>query len=126
MKRPHSLTEVASLAHSRSELGYAVAEFLDQFKIEEEGAMLEDEPPLLRSQLQDEGVADAYLAAVAVHLSRSSNAIPPRWTWEPARYLHRPWFASPGPSLRATLLLESPAAFHERNLFVSANALDRA
>ena len=36
------------------------------------------------------------------------------------------WFASPGAALRATLLLESPAAFRERNFFVSENALERA
>jgi hypothetical protein len=43
-----------------------------------------------------------------------------------AEKLRTPWFAWPGPSLRATLLAESPAPFRERNLFVSANALTRA
>ncbi len=126
MKRPASLTEVAAQATSRNDLGRAVVEFLDQFKIEQGAAMLADEPPLVAGQLHDEGVADAYLAAVAVHLSRTIAKVPPSWTRGPARFLRRPWFASAGPSLRATLLLESPAAFRERNLFVSENALDRA
>lgn len=126
MKRPGSLIEVASFCGSRNELAYAVVEFLDQFKIEKNAAMLADEPPLLRAHLQDEGIADAYLAAVAVHLSRSIGKVPPAWTEGPERYLRQPWFASPGASLRATLLLESPAAFRERNLFVSENALERA
>lgn len=126
MKRPASLLEVAARASSRRELGYAVAEFLDQFYIERDRSMLASEPPLLAAQLNDGGVADAYLAAVAVHLSRSIRAVPPLWTRDDVRYLRRPWFASPGACLRATLLLESPAAFRERNLFVSENALHRA
>lgn len=126
MKRPGSLAEVASLGQTAKDLGYAVAEFLDQFKLEQDAAMLAEEPPLLRRQLDDEGTADAYLAAVAVHLSRSIGEMPPTWTAAAERYARKPWFASPGASLRATLLLESPAAFRERNLFVSENALHRA
>jgi len=42
------------------------------------------------------------------------------------RALRHPWFAHRGGALRATLILESPAAFRERNLFVSENALSRA
>ncbi len=126
MKRPASLLEVAAQANSRKDFGYAVVEFLDQFKIEQDTGMLAEEPPLLTKQLQDEGVADAYLAAVAVHLSRSLGEVPPAWTRDACRFLRRPWFASAGASLRATLLLESPAAFRERNLFVSENALERA
>jgi len=126
MRRPASLVEVAAQAESLKEFGEAVVEFLDQFYIEKDGSMLAQEPPSLRTRLNDHGVADAYLAAVAVHLSRSIGNAPPPWTWEPGRFLHHPWFASPGASLRATLLLESPAAFRERNLFVSRNALERA
>lgn len=126
MRRPASLVEVAALSRSRTDLGYAVVEFIDQFKIQKSAAMLMDEPPFLRARLNDDGVADAYLGAVAVHLSRSIGVVPPVWTGGPARFLSQPWFASPGASLRATLLLESPAAFRERNLFVTENALERA
>ena len=126
MRRPASLFEVATNVRSRIELGYAVAEFLDQFKIERNAAMLVEEPPLLATRLNDEGVADAYLAAVAVHLSREIKHASPEWTGSAKRFLRRPWFASEGASLRATLLLESPPAFRERNLFVTENALERA
>ena len=126
MKRLGSLIEVASLAQTANDFGTAVVEFLDQFNIEGNPAMLSDEPPLLRTQLGDNGPADAYLAAVALHLSRVIGEIPPAWIVRSERYLHQPWFASPGASLRATLLLESPTAFRDRNLFVSANAFDRA
>jgi hypothetical protein len=50
----------------------------------------------------------------------------PTWIDAEARKLHRPWFASPLAALRAVLLLESPAAFRSRNLFVTENALARA
>lgn len=126
MKRPASLAEVVALAKDNRQFGYAVAEFLDQFYIKESKEMLAEEPPSLAARLQDDGLADSYLGAVAVHLSRRIGEIPPAWVWDHKRFLSRPWFASAGSSLRATLLLESPAAFRERNLFVSANALERA
>lgn len=71
-------------------------------------------------------MSDAYLAAVAVALSRSAGVVPPVWTQGTGRALRSPWFAHPGGALRATLILESPASFRERNLFVSENALSRA
>ena len=126
MRRPATLVEVASHDESMQAFGRALVEFLDQFYIEQDASMLAAEPPALAEKLHDDGIADAYLAAVAVHLSRSIEAVPPAWTRESERFLRRPWFASPGAALRATLLLESPAAFRERNLFVSENALERA
>lgn len=50
----------------------------------------------------------------------------PEWSRQPERTLSSPWFANPGRHMRALLLVESPAAFRERNLFVSANALSVA
>jgi hypothetical protein len=50
----------------------------------------------------------------------------PEWTRNANRIATEPWFASPNHHMRAILLLESPAAFRERNLFVSANALSVA
>jgi len=88
--------------------------------------MLADEPRHLTPIYEGGDVADAYLAAVAVCLAREIQAPPPAWAWDERRKLRRPWFAWPGPALRATLLAESPAPFRERNLFVSANALSRA
>lgn len=88
--------------------------------------MLTEEPRRLPAVYEGGEVGDAYLAAVAVTLAREVGAAPPAWAWDESRKLRAPWFASPGPSLRATLLVESPAPFRERNLFVSANALSRA
>jgi hypothetical protein len=124
--RPGSLAEVAAVANDRRAFAYAVAEFLDQFRLERRVAMLADEPERLVTRFGGGDVSDAYLAAVAVSLAREIGARPPSWAWAPSRQLRTPWFAHPGDALRATLLAESPAPFRERNLFVSANALSRA
>jgi hypothetical protein len=124
--RPASLAEVAALATDSRAFGYAVAEFLDQFRLERRIGMLADEPCRLAARYVGGDVSDAYLAAVAVSLAREIGSPPPAWAWADDRKLRRPWFAHPAAALRATLLAESPAPFRERNLFVSANALSRA
>jgi hypothetical protein len=124
--RPGSIAEVARRATTQRELAYALPEFLDEFAARPELERLTEEPELLRDRFVVGDVADAYLAAVAVSLARAIRAAPPPWAWQQRRKLRLPWFAHPGAALRATLLRESPAAFRERNLFVSANALSRA
>ena len=126
MRRPGSLAEVASWSSARRDFWNHLADFLDQFYLERRLDMLQDEPARLASKIDDGEIADAYLAATAVSLARSLSMVPPSWARRPDRKLRRPWFASPGPAIRATLLLESPAPFRERNLFVSENALTRA
>jgi hypothetical protein len=82
---------------------------------------------LVAPQLGDAGrVQDAYLAAVAEELARRYSLPLPVWTWGEDRRLRRPWFALTMDAARAMLILESPAAFRSRNLFVSENALIRA
>lgn len=126
MRRPGSLAEVAAWSRARRDLWNHLADFLDQFYLERRLDMLQEEPARLAGKIDDGDVADAYLAATAVSLARSLSMVPPSWARRPDRTLHRPWFASSGPAIRATLLLESPAPFRERNLFVSENALTRA
>jgi len=126
MRRPSSLAEVAAWSRARRNFWNHLADFLDQFYLERQLDMLQDEPARLAGTIDDGDIADAYLAATAVSLARSLAMVPPSWARRPDRKLHRPWFASAGPAIRATLLLESPAPFRERNLFVSENALTRA
>ena len=126
MKRPSSLEEVAAWSGDRREFHRHLADFLDQFRIEHQSVMLAREPGRVTSRFDGGDVCDAYLAAVAVALAREISAPPPSWAWAEDRKLRQPWFASPGAAIRALLLLESPAPFRERNLFVSENALSRA
>jgi hypothetical protein len=126
MRRPDSISEVADWSDDSRSFHFHVADFLDQFRLEKRAEMLNREPRILAGLFEHGEVCDAYLAATAVSLAREIRAIPPSWVWNENRKLRDPWFASPGQAIRAMLLLESPAAFRERNLFVSENALSRA
>jgi hypothetical protein len=124
--RPKTLAEVARLALTGDSFDRCLANFLDEFYDAPAAATLAESPPLLAPSRDELGrVQDAYLAAAAEELARQSNLALPAWTLAEERKLHRPWFASPLAALRAVLLLESPAGFRARNLFVSENALSR-
>jgi len=125
--RPKTLAEVAQLALNGESFDRCLANFLDEFYASPEADALADTPPSLAPTLGESGqVQDAYLAATAEELARAHRFSVPAWVAAETRKLHHPWFASPLAALRAVLLLESPAAFRARNLFVSENALTRA
>jgi hypothetical protein len=125
--RPKTLTEVAELVKGGDAFDRCLANFLDEFYAAPNPAALADTPVLLAPNCGEKGqVQDAYLAATAEELARIYHFPVPAWTGADARKLHRPWFASSLASLRAVLLLESPATFRSRNLFISENALSRA
>ena len=124
---PKTLAEVAQLAAGGESFDLCLRNFLDGFLARPAGDALAIEPEKLADKLPQLGaVEDAYLAATAEWLAWKFNLPPPRWAFEPARFLRRPWFASQLAALRGLLLLESPAPFRSRNLFVSENALSRA
>jgi len=125
--RPKTLAEVAELTARGESFDRSFANFLDEFYAAPTESALTQEPTLLAPTFGDSGrVQDAYLAAAAEELARGYSLSVPSWTAAATRRLHRPWFASPLAALRAVLLLESPAAFRSRNLFISENALTRA
>jgi hypothetical protein len=125
--RPKTLAEVAELTARGENFDLCLANFLDEFYSAPDVAALKDSPRLLTPTTGDRGtVQDAYLAATAEALALANQFPVPVWTCGSERMLHRPWFASPLAALRAVLLLESPAVFRSRNLFVSENALARA
>jgi hypothetical protein len=68
------------------------------------------------------------LAATAHKLANDCGIEPPKWVWEDRCYLpkHLPYFACfmKGP-LRKNLMQQSPPEFRCRNIYVSANALER-
>jgi len=125
--RPKTLAEVAQLTINGDSFERCLANFLDEFYTAPKAETLAAQPVLLAPTSGEAGrVQDAYLAATAEELARAWSFPIPAWTDHEARKLHRPWFASPLAALRAVLLLESPAAFRSRNLFISRNALTRA
>jgi len=124
--RPSSLAEVAQRSGDARAFGFELQDFLHEFERRQDAAMLSESPSLLQGRVENGAVYDAYLAAVAVTLAVRIGGTSPSWTREPERILREPWFANPGRHMRALLLVESPAAFRERNLFVTANALSVA
>lgn len=124
--RPDSLAEIARRAVNARVFEYELADFLHEFARRGDAGMLTEEPLILRDRYEMGMVHDAYLAAMAVYFSVRLCHRSPSWTREPQRILRQPWFANPGRHMRALLLVESPAAFRERNLFVTANALSVA
>lgn len=123
---PHTLADVARLAARGESFDVCLKDFLDGFLAGPATSALAAEPERLAETLSQLGdVEDAYLAATAEWLAWKCGLHPPRWAFDATRSLRRPWFASPLASMRAVLLLESPAPFRSRNLFVSENALRR-
>ena len=107
------------------EFGYAMRDFVDRFNYAPSAGLVADEPALLTHVLNDEGLADAWLASAAAWLCRTHSLPVPKWARGTARALSTPFFAARTKALKAVLLQESPAEFRIRNLFVSANALSR-
>lgn len=125
--RPKTLAEVAQLTLGGNSFDHCFANFLDEFYTAPKPEAFVDPPVLLAPASGDPGrVRDAYLAAAAEELARHYRFPVPAWAAADARKLHRPWFASSLAALRTVLLLESPAAFRSRNLFISQNGLSRA
>ncbi len=124
--RPKTLAEVASQTENAESLSYLMREFLDEFYADIGAWRLEECPVSLTETLGDDRLADTYLAAVADHLARQFGLKAGPWISDPARRIRKPWFAMKSHGGRMMLLIESPPAFRERNIFVSANALHRA
>lgn len=124
--RPKTLAAVADRVVGGDAFDPCLANFLDGFYAAPHAGALADPPQLLGPVYGRQGqVQDAYLAATAVELARAFGFPVPVWVGDETRRLRRPWFASSLAAVRAVLILESPAGFRERNLFVSENALMR-
>lgn len=122
----HTMQEAFRTIQSADDFSYAIRDFVDRFAEQPSLSLIKEEPEPLQANLNDDGVADAWLAATAVYLASKYNLASPMWTRNNARALPSPWFAAKTPKLKTVLLQESPAAFRVRNLFVSANVLSRA
>lgn len=118
--RPKSLREVSVIAAQYDDsFDGLVREFMDEFYMHD-GEM--------RDAIRDvpiglDPVKDAYLAALAEHLATQYGLEYPAWANNADRFLHEPFFAGGLESLKAILLVESPAAFRRRMIFIDKDAL---
>lgn len=119
--RPASLAAVAGRVLAGQAFDPALREFLDEFYAhpDRRAQMLAGEPRRLGA------IQDAYLAAVAEHLSAKFGLNCPPWVNAAHRFLDEPFFAGGLESLKAILLVESPVAFRRRMIFVGADVLSR-
>jgi hypothetical protein len=124
---PKTLAQVSEMTANGESFDLCLKNFLDDFYGKPTTEALQPEPLRLAPKNPKFGeIEDAYLAATAEWLAWKFALTPPAWAFDQTRALRRPWFASSLAGLRAVLLIESPAAFRSRNLFVSENALTRA
>ena len=114
-----SLQEVAQRTNKGHQFGHCLADFLDGFYPSPREEAIHDEPEKISSYY------DSYLAAVADDCCRRYHWLLPPWCIKQERFLKEPFFAAKTHALRMLYLMDSPAAFRERNIFVSDNALSR-
>jgi hypothetical protein len=124
--RLESIAAIAAQSVTVEHFSLGFRDFLDGFYENPQASKLAEEPRRLTQILNDEGYADAYLAALAEHLAGQYRLPVPAWCRNPERSLKEPNFAFKTPEGRMFLLVESPTAFRVRNIFISAEGLTRA
>lgn len=104
-------------------INFAVANFLDDFRRNPRYEYIQDsvlELPNLSL------VEKATLAAIVDAVCSEQHISRPDWIFDPSTYLDKPHFAlNAKGAFRIVLLRESPKWFRSRNLFVTANCIER-
>lgn len=122
-RNPVTLDESARRIGDGMALREAVADFLDDLRLardaEDAADRIRVEPPTVDPH------TDAYLAAVAEHIAASRGLRVPPWTRRSTRFLDHFWWPSTTPALHARALVESPAAFRRRGIFIGRTTLQR-
>lgn len=94
--------------------------FVDRFRAARDRTLI-DEPPAPTAPPE----IRALTASTVESLCREQGMTPPDWCLGVAP-LKTPWFPSGIENLKASALVESPAEFRRRNIFVLGNFLERA
>lgn len=119
---PMTLAETARRIDSGVALREAVADFVDDLRWARDDqdlrARIDERPVDLDAR------TDAYLAALAEHAAAARDLPAPGWTLENARFLDRIWWPR-YEGLWARAIVESPAAFRRRGIFLGAGMLQR-
>jgi transcriptional regulator with XRE-family HTH domain len=126
--RPMTLADVAWAARRHIGDGETVLrlclQFVDDYREVDPAsrtALLDDVPPSTGDVRWD-----AFLAALAEHLAYHDDLPIPRWVDRRGRFLRQWWFPTDLPSVMASALAESPAAFRRRGIFVTEDLFVRA
>jgi hypothetical protein len=119
-----TLAGVARRVNRGEDFRHAVREFLDEFALRTTPEM-RAEAITERPEPMGDRRYDAYLAALAEHLTAIHRLERPVWSIEPDRFLQRFWFVSEVPGFRAVSIAQAPAAFRRRGVFVPERSLHR-
>jgi hypothetical protein len=119
-----TLAGIARRVLGGDDFNHAVREFLDEFSLAgddrwRENAIAERPAPT------GDARQDAYLGALAEHLSAVHGLTRPDWSIQPDRFLDRFWFVSETRGFRAVSIAQAPAAFRRRGVFVPERSLHR-
>jgi hypothetical protein len=123
--RIRSLREIASRSTNPDDFWLNFRDFLDGFYRFPNESAIREEPDSLLGRMEGDHF-DAYLAATGEHLAEKYHFAVPAWAQSSARVLRQPYFVFSTHEGRMFLLVESPTAFRARNIFITADALNRA
>lgn len=119
-----SCAGIARRTRSGEPFDLAVRELLDELSLlqtdAQRGRSIAEQPPPTGDARHD-----AYLAALAEHVSLRFGLERPGWVTDPDRFLERFHFKSDVPGFRALAIAQSPTAFRRRGIFIAAGALER-
>ena len=121
--RPQTLADVATRIQAGVALRAAAADFVDDLRWARDDADVRRRVEAPPARVSPE--VDAYLAALAEHFCSAWAVAAPAWSQEGDRFLTRWWFPSATPALDARAIVESPAAFRRRGIFVGDGAVRR-
>jgi hypothetical protein len=126
--QPMTLADVARAARRHAGDGESVLRLCLQFIDDYREANPASRPALLQDVPPSTGDTrwDAFLAALGEHLAYHDGVSIPRWVDRDGRFLDRWWFPTDLPSVMASALAESPAAFRRRGIFVTEDLFARA
>jgi hypothetical protein len=119
-----TLALVSERVRAGEDLLFAVREFLDEFGLLPHRDLKERAIGAMPAPIGDVR-ADAYVAALGEHLAGAEGLERPGWTIDPDRFLERFWFVPETRGFWALAVVESPAAFRRRGIFLSEGALQR-
>lgn len=118
-----TLAATADRVAGGTELRAAAADFLDDLQWADDDAAIADrigsEPRFVDPH------TDAYLGALAEHIAGIHSLAVPYWAVAAHRFLDHFWWPSRTVGLYARAVVESPAAFRRRGIFIGRSTLRR-
>ncbi len=112
-----TVAQTAQRIRDGEQWAHAVRELLDGLLL---GGPIDDEAPV-----RVDPRVDAYLAALVEHVSAARGVAAPAWVLAADRFLDEFWWPAGRAAFAAACLVQSPAAFRRRGIFIGATTLRR-